>query len=147
MKLEDYIGKKSSALLSALPFKGWHVERKINNDEELHENLETTIVYSFPESSLEVQCDKSNIIQTIFINKESYDGYAFLDFSFSSTRKQLLDRLGPKQKSGDKLEHEILGKFGPWDRFERGDYMIHVQYKWETDEVAMVTIMNKNIVP
>jgi hypothetical protein len=40
----------------------------------------------------------------------------------------------------------ILGEYGPWDRFARLGYTIHVEYRADADCIKMITLMRPDVV-
>jgi len=130
-------------MLKDAPFERWPVEKSI-------EDLEDTIIhYVFPHHGLELRCDSRNRISAIFLQSEQFDGFdeRLLDAPLSSNRKKVIELLGPPSKSGGKTSDPVLGDYGPWDRFERVDYALHVEYRADVDRIKMITLIRSDVVP
>ena len=61
-KLEKYLGKPVSYMLSESPFRDWRFERSIDEDLE-----EPCIDYIFSQEGLDLICDADDMVTTIFI--------------------------------------------------------------------------------
>ena len=123
--LESYLGRPVTTALSDAPFKNWEFEKTFENDLD-----EPIIDYTFPHNGVELSCDRDGQVKAIFLYSDETRHFdeGVLDIPFSSTRRQVLERLGAPSKSGDAQIDPLLGEYGPWDRFGRSGYSIHVQY-------------------
>lgn len=142
--LASYLGNPVSAMLADEPFKDWVYEKSFENDLE-----EPIIDYVFPLNGLDLLCDGDDKVNTIFLYSDEhrcFDG-SLQEVPFSSTRQQVIERLGSPSKSGGRLDDPILGKYGPWDRFARLGYSIHVEYRVNADLINKVTLMRADVVP
>jgi hypothetical protein len=142
--LANYLGCPASSMLADVPFKDWAFEKSQWDDLE-----EPMISYVFPHNGLDFQCDGDDKVRTIFLYSDQYrhlDGN-LLDLSLSSNRLQVIERLGPPSKSGGRKNDPILGKYGPWDRFTKSGYTIHVEYRVDADRVRQITLMRPDVVP
>ena len=144
MRIPEFLGKHVSILLEGTPFKDWPVEKVIEDD--LEEKLTS---YIFKNHGFEVSCDPNDKISVIFLYPDKYGGFdeRLCDIPFSWNRKQVLETLGSPSKSGGKTSHPILGDYGPWDRFTRGGYTIHIGYQTRSDEIKQITLMRSDVVP
>jgi hypothetical protein len=139
MQIEKYLGKNATSMLQENPFKDWVFEKSVETDLE-----EPIIQYDFVGHGLELRCDQDNKISVIFIHS---DHEALFAFPFSWKREQILERFGPPSKSGRKTKDPILGEFGEWDRFDRADYAIHIEYRTDCDSIKKITLMRTDLVP
>jgi hypothetical protein len=144
MKIPEYLGKHVSILLEEVPFKNWPVEKSIEDD--LEEKLTS---YMFKEHGFEVSCDRNDKISVIFLYSDKYNGFAesLFEIPFSWNQKQVLEHFGVPSKSGGKVSDPILGDYGPWDRFTRPGYAIHVRYRTDSDRIKQITLMRSDVVP
>lgn len=143
MKLAKYLGRKSSDLLEAEPFKDWGVERMVEDDSD-----PPFVGYSFKDSGFQVSCDReSENIRSLFLEKESHSGNELSDIPFSFSRDQVLEKLGSPSKSGKSVSHPVLGEFGAWDRFQNNEYTTHVEYRTDSDEIKKITVMRNDVTP
>jgi hypothetical protein len=142
--LACYLGKPASTMLEALPFKLWPFEKSFENDLP-----EPIIYYIFPNHGLELRCDRDDKVSVIFLSSDEYHGFddSLLDIPFSSNRQQVRDLFGTPSKSGDKIKDQILGEYGPWDRFARLGYTVHFEFQPYVDRIRKITIMRADIVP
>jgi hypothetical protein len=142
--LEKYLGNPAATMLADAPFKDWKFEKSFENDLK-----KPRIDYIFPENGLDFVCDADDQVRTIFLYWDEHrrfeDGLA--DLPFSSTRQEVMERLGAPSKSGGIVNDPILGEFGPWDRFAKFGYSIHVEYKVNADSIKKITLMRADVVP
>ncbi|MEZ5938270.1 MAG: hypothetical protein R3C52_08615 [Hyphomonadaceae bacterium] len=142
--LASYLGLPVSAILATEPFMDWAVERSLEDETE-----PPRIYYEFAQDGVDVVCDDGdNVAGIILFGDESRcykDGLQ--DVSFSFGRGEVLKRLGRPAKSGGVLNDPVLGKLGPWDRFAKDRYSIHVQYGVDSDRVERITLMRADFVP
>ena len=143
-KIPEYLGKNVSIMLEEMPFKDWQVEKSI--EDELEEKLTS---YTFKEHGFEVSCDPNDKISVIFLYSEKYNGFdeSLFEIPFSWNQKQVLEHFGTPSKSGGKVSDPILGDYGPWDRFTRPGYAIHVGYRTDSDRIKQITLMRSDVVP
>lgn len=139
-----YLGRPASTMLSDAPFKYWEVNRTVDSDLD-----EPVIDYVFPKHSLDFVCDNSDTVSTVFFY---YDGARpfdenIVDLPFFSNRQTVIDILGESTKRGGGLIDPVLGDFGPWERFPRKGYVIHVEYRVGIDRINKVTLMRDDVVP
>ena len=139
--LVDYLGKLASDILESPPFREWTFERSI--DDDLPERI---INYVSEEKEFSFVCDEDEQVQTIFLENESL-GSSLTDVSFSSSRSEVIRRFGRPSKSGEARVHKILGEYGAWDRYDRSEYSIHIEYHPHTDRIKRITLMRAEVVP
>lgn len=143
MEIIQYLGQPASNLLATEPFNKWTVERSLDNDSDPPE-----VRYIFKGCGLEVNCSRDKeFINTFFFDKEKHAGVEFFDMSFDLNREEIRSKIGLPSKSGEGFLDPILGEYGPWDRFKKADYTVHIQYCLESSSVVRVTIMSNDVVP
>ena len=141
---ETYLGRPASALLADSPFNQWPVEKSIEED------LEPPVIdYVFPKHGLELRCDWDDTVNTIFLHAAQYGvvDESLFWLSFSSTRRQVRQRLGSPSKSGGPLNDAVLGPSGAWDRFTLSGHTVHDEYRVNSDCISMITLMRPDVVP
>lgn len=131
-------------LLADAPFKHWSFEKSFDTDLE-----ELLINYVFAQDGMDFACDAEDNVRTIFLYAD--ESRCFVegvdDLPFTSGRREVIARLGSPAKSGGRLSHPILGEYGPWDRFARSGYVIHVQCRPDADVINQITLMRADVVP
>lgn len=131
-------------LLAEAPFKNWTFEKSFENDLD-----EPLIDYVFLENGVDFVCDGEDKLATIFLYSDGARCFqeGLRDLPFASTRREVIQRLGSPSKSGGKHSDPILGDYGPWDRFARSAYSIHVEYALDADAISTITLMRADVVP
>lgn len=104
------------------------------------------INYTSKESGLSVTCDHNERIASMFIYANRFD-QALIDIPLSSGRSEVLALLGKPTRSGAAHVDPILGKYGPWDRFDDPRHSIHIQYEPDADKIKLVTLMRADVAP
>lgn len=142
--LASYLGRPAEELLSLPPLSGWEWLRSVEKD------LDSPLIdYVSQQQGMDFVCDESENVRTIFAYNEPIrrlvEGLDDVPFSFS--RQQVQDRLGRPSKSGEPLNDSILGKFGAWDRFENGQFTIHIEYHLDSMSIKKITLMRGDVVP
>lgn len=141
---EKYLGNPASNLLNDEPFKRWSFDKSFENDLD-----EPIIDYVFPQNGMDFVCDGDEIVSTIFLyadeNRYFNEGVSEIPFSF--VRRQVIECLGSPSKSGDRTSDPILGEYGPWDRFAKPTYSIHVEYGLNEARIKKITLMRADVVP
>ena len=135
-----YLGAPVSDLLAIPPFSGWEVRRSVEVDLPSKE-----VWYEFEGHGVEVICDETERIRTIFLHRG--DGETLSEIAFSLSRREVLDRLGAPSKSGAASTIPVLGDKGAWDRFVVPAGAVHVQYRPDRDEIEMITLMRLGTEP
>ena len=139
-----YLGKPASSVLAAAPFLDWSHERAVETDLD-----EVIIDYVFADDGVDLQSDKHDHVRAIFLyfdaGRRFHEGLA--DIPDDVTRGQLRAMLGEPSKSGGPLSDPVLGEYGPWDRFSRGTYTLHIQYRAKEDRINAVTLMRSDVAP
>lgn len=143
MKMADYLGRDVSRLLEAEPFKHWPVEYFVDDDAD-----PPVAGYIFLGCGLQINCDRGDErVRSLFLEKEEHDGEVLSELPFKQDRARVLARMGTPSKSGAGFSNPILGDFGPWDRFRRSDFTVHVQYTTDSEAIEKITLMRNDVVP
>jgi hypothetical protein len=144
MEIEKYLGQHVSAMLRESPFKDWPFVKRVENDLE-----EPIILYVFKGHGFELQCDQNYKISVIFLTsaQDNDSDETLFNFTFSWKREQVLRHFGTPSKSGGRMTDPILGEYGGWDRFDRLDHTIHIEYRTDKDRIKMITLMRSDVVP
>ncbi len=144
MQMTEFLGSHVSTLLENKPFEDWPVERFVEDDLD-----EREVHYVFHNHGLELCCDVSDNIKSIFLHSERFGGFdeSVSGVPFSLRRRDVLELFGTPSKSGGKISDPILGEFGAWDRFSCASSAIHVEYKTKTEGIQMITLMRGDAVP
>lgn len=141
--LARHLGRPASDILSEMPFRDWRFEKSVEAD--LPEPLTD---YEFPDRGMDFTSDGADRVRTIFLYFNDQRRFEdLLDIPSSWTRQQVLDHLGPPDRSSDGLRDPILGEYGPWNRFSRADYSIHIEHHVDRPEIKMITLMRADAVP
>ncbi len=142
--LSRYLGMPASLLLAEQPFKEWAFERIVETDLP-----KLQIDYVFINDGIDLTCDEFDRVCTIFIYADNsrYFKNGIDDMPFSATRREVAARLGAPAKSGSGHTDPILGEYGPWDRFSRGRYELHISFFKDIDKICLVTIMRPDVAP
>ena len=140
MQLTPYLGAQSTVLLCSEPF----VRSKARRSED-GIAPECEICYEFDALGVDVTCDSDGRIRAIFVHRWAPDILSHVPFSLR--RSQVIDRLGTPSKSGAASHHAILGPSGAWDRFDSATHSIHIEYAADADEVELITLMRRDVVP
>jgi hypothetical protein len=137
--LADALGRPAREVLEAEPFSRWRATRSI--DPEFGDEIR----YKLEGHGVELICDASDRIRTVFLRRR--DGEALAGLPYSLTRSEVLSRFGTPAKSGSATRIAGLGDIGPWDRFPIPQGALHVQYRLDRDEIEMITLMRADVVP
>ena len=141
--LTKYLGKNASCLLEAEPFKNWPIDRGVDDDSDPPE-----VRYNFVGCGLQLNCDREDErVRCFFLEAEAHAGTVLSEIPFDLCRDEVLVHFGFPSKSGEPVSHPILGNFGAWDRFQRPEYAVHVQYKVGSDSIEKITLMRNDVAP
>jgi len=143
-EISRYLGEPVSRMLEDAPFREWRFVQSVEEGAE-----EPRISYVFSGHGLQLWCEPSGLVRSMFLRPEATGSLAahLCDLPFDFDREQVLRRLGVPEKSGPMTKDAILGWFGPWDRFARSEYAIHIQYRFECEGIALITLMRCDTVP
>ena len=142
-----FLGKPAAFLLATSPFDNWSFERKMEEDLP-----ERGVDYVFAERGLSMNCDEEEEdekIRTIFLHPRELQrsDVKLIDIPLSFHRRDVLERLGTPSKSGAPRTLKILGPYGAWDRYDRPDCALHIQYRVDADHIEMITLMRHDVAP
>jgi hypothetical protein len=141
IELAKYLNREVSCLLNAEPFCDWQVTRTVYDDSD-----PPLVGYVFNSRGVQLNCDREGEkVRSLFFEKGGYAESLSSDISFSLRRQEVRSQLGPPSKSGDKFSHAVLGDFGPWDRFELTNFVLHIEYGLEDDGIEKVTLMRSDV--
>ena len=136
----EFLGKPASALIGSMPFRGWKFTRSVDEDDPAR-----SISYQCDGSFFSMRCDGDDLVRSIFL-ENGFDE-RLIGLSFLSNREDIRQNLGAPSKSGPAYTHPILGKYGPWDRYDCPEYSIHIHFESGRDRVKMITLMRADVVP
>ena len=92
-------------------------------------------------------------VTSIQLFAEGYEGYRQYrgqlpdGLAFNASRSSVLAHLGSAPASGGGGIVQFLGKVPKWDRFDRNDYSLHVQYVDDETAINLISLMRPDSVP
>lgn len=106
--LSNYLGREASALLSDAPFKNWAVTKSVETDLE-----KPLIDYVFAQDGMDFVCDEEDKLKCIFLYADQSRCFreGVEDLPFTSTRQEVIARLGSPSKSGGRIGDPIPGEY------------------------------------
>jgi hypothetical protein len=123
------------------------------NEQPITEKIEDRFYMEMPASGLAFIASLERRVMAIQLHAEGYQDYkgfagALPDgMSFSNSREAMKNRLGKPSASGGGNVIQFFGKAPAWDRFDRKEYSLHVQYTDDEGSMNLVTIMRPEFVP
>jgi hypothetical protein len=138
--LIKYIGRDVGDLLRSQPFSSWKPKRSIESDLPIPE-----VWYEFSGHGVEVICDETERVRSIFLHRGSDEN--LIEVPFSSTREDLRRRLGAPSKSGGPVRIPGLGNRAAWDRWLIVGAVVHAQYDLTDNAIDMITLMAVDAAP
>lgn len=144
VELSKYLGASASEMLSQPPFNQFVFEKSVEDDLP-----EVVIDYMSDDGGIDVAADERDLVATIFIFNEKDKKFApgLSDLPFASNRDDVIGAFGEPSKSGKEIDNPIFGVSGAWDRFGKGSYVLHVEYKVGGGGISKVTLMRPDMVP
>ena len=138
------LGKQASILLADSPFKDWTFKKSFEADLE-----KPLIDYVFAHNGMDFVCDEHDKVNTIFLYFDKFRSFkeSIQDLPSSTSRREVIARLGSPSKSGGRINDPILGKYGAWDRFTRPGYAIHVEYRLDVEIINKITLIRADVIP
>jgi hypothetical protein len=136
--LAGFLGKPASLLRSQEPFRGWPHLSQLNA-----ELGEPRTSHGYPQHGLSFQSDSDDRVYEIVVrcgDSRPFQG-DLGDLRLSSTRGQAIEQLGSPTKGGAKVTGLLHGENGPWDRWDRDGYLVHILYRAREDRISRVTLM------
>jgi hypothetical protein len=124
--------------------KNWSVEKSYETDLE-----EPLIDYVFTHNGMSFVCDADEKVRTIFLDFDASRRFdeGVDDLLATSSRREVIARLGSAWKSGGPISDPVLGEYGVWDRFACDGYVIPVEYRPDADAISKITVMQADVVP
>jgi hypothetical protein len=111
------------------------------------EEIEGRAYVHLPTLGVSFGFGESGELRSVFFDYEATPSEAATGIPSAATRAQVLRILGKPSRSGVAQVLPILGQQGPWDRWDRPEFSMHVQYSFENGAVAKVTLMHPSVVP
>jgi hypothetical protein len=142
MKLSGFLNRPVHFFLEKEPFNKWIVRKSIIDDKET-----TSIHYIFEKNSIELYCNRAEIIESIFLDSDEYfrNYDEISEVNFSWTRETVLQKFGLPEKSGPSVSFSADENYGGWDRFKYPLYMIHFQYDYFSAKLCKLIFMSNEI--
>jgi hypothetical protein len=123
------------------------------NEQPVTEKIEDRFYMKMPASGLAFVASLERRVMAIQLHAEGYQQYTGFagdlpeGVSFSNSRGSLQNRLGKPFASGGGNVIQFFGKALAWDRFDRSDYSLHVQYGDNLAAINLVTLMRPEFIP
>lgn len=123
------------------------------NEQPATEKIEDRFYMELPTSGLAFIASLEERVMAIQLHAEGYQKYKGFagvipeGLSFSNSRREVHDRLGKPSACGGGNVIEFFGEVPAWDRFDRSQYSLHVQYADDEASINLVSIMRPEFVP
>ncbi len=139
-----YLGNPSATMLAAAPFDGWRFERSVETDLD-----EIVVDYVSDDGGIDVLADRRDTVGTIFLYFDDDRTFAgeLSDVPAAMTRRDVIAKFGEPAKSGEGIDDPVLGRTGAWDRFDKGDHLLHLEYDVDVGVVSKITLMRPDMAP
>lgn len=139
-----YLGKPSAVMLADSPFNRWEFGRSVEADLD-----EIVVDYVSVDGGMDVLADRRDTVGTIFLYFDDDRTFAgeLSDVPSEMTRLDVIAKFGEPSKTGDGIDDPILGRSGAWDRFDRGDHLLHFEYDVDAGVVSKITMMRHDMAP
>lgn len=144
--LVDLLGKMLDEVIE-LDFVGPFQERP--HAELIHD----TFYVALPRLGIALVASMDGRLSCVQLFSEGHEGYTgFRDplpegLSFVDSRQLAWARLGTPAASGGGVMIAYLGEAAVWDRFDRQDHAIHLQYKEGEGGIALISLLRPDAVP
>lgn len=141
-RLARCLGRPVWAVVAEEPFSDWDFEK--SSDPDLPRSD-----YVFPDSGFDIVADEADLVTTLFLYFDDERNFAegLAEFSGSTTRSEVLRRLGAPLRSRKPLKDPILGDFGAADRFDLEGHSVQVEFRPDRDQVKLVVLMRSDVLP
>jgi len=136
------IGKKAEDVISDRMFYNMKREDIYDEDDDIKPHG-----YSFHENGIDINIDDKGDVVAIFLSQKHIRSTEIYGITSNISRTFLINNIGNPVKTGGKFIDDILGEFGPWDRFEYGEFCLHAEYDVDGEIVKTLTLMDKSVVP
>jgi hypothetical protein len=110
--------------------------------------LDAEFSVEIPDRGIAFKFDDKRRLSSVFLEgPSSGTSAAYADelpdgLSFSMSRQEVRTALGAPTKSGGGTTSAVFNRVTPrWDRFDRRDSSLHVQYNADANAIAMVTLI------
>jgi hypothetical protein len=113
----------------------------------MEERIEDSLHIHFAECPVELRFSSDRVLTSIFLTSPTGNLEWTTEVPFGATREHLLRILGEPSRSGAAQSLPILGFQGAWDRWDRPDSSLHVQYSLRDGAVEKITLMHPAVVP
>lgn len=137
--IELVLGETLGAVMNRTPFSLWPRPMESADPDTGDIDIE------FPDQGVAFICTPRYIVRTVFLSSDEAMRYRGVRFDLG--RSDVIAQLGSPKRSGEPTNHEILGKFGPWDQFWMGGHVVHVEYRLDAPGISLITIMLPEFVP
>jgi len=138
-----FLGTRFLELRNREPFKNLQLERDVDLESDPPE-----VRYCLGKNVVEVLCDLDETVTTIFLHTSQYKDFCLSEIPFTSSRIEVAHLIGFKPTyCGERMIDPDLGKCGAWDRFDLRDCSIHVQFKYGSDVIELITLMRPDVAP
>jgi hypothetical protein len=123
------------------------------NEQPATEKIEDRFYMELPASGLAFIALLDQRVMAVQLHAEGYQEYKGFagvlpeGVSFSNSRQAVRKLLGKPSASGGGNVIQFFGKAPAWDRFDRSDYALHVQYADDERSINLVTIMLLEFIP
>ncbi|OZG72412.1 hypothetical protein BTA51_14875 [Hahella sp. CCB-MM4] len=94
----------------------------------------------------QMNLDGNGVVQTIFLQVDPKSSLPF-GLEAGMAPRDVLARFGIPDKKGDEQVNKLLGKYGPWMRFDREAMSIHVEFHADSHLLKQITIMLPEVAP
>lgn len=141
MNLDIYLGMKFSASDEFPPNTGI-----LEVFEDLEEGDQQEYYIEGKNGEWQFLLSEDSIITTIFIFPHK-GGPLINGVGSNWTRKDVINKLGNPESSGEITDSPFLGKKGAWDRFYLQDYYLHIEYTLDGKGIEKQTLMLPEVVP
>jgi hypothetical protein len=106
-----------------------------------------------PEHGIAFVASLDGKVSSVQLHAAGHEGYEQFDgdlpegVRFSDSREMIRARLGQPNTIGGGQHLGVLGIAAPWDRFDRADHAIHIQYSKDGLSITLVSLMRPDAVP
>lgn len=123
------------------------------NEPPATEKIEDRFYMELPNSGLAFIASLEQRVMAIQLHAEGYQNYKGFAgampeaVAFSNSRRAMQSLLGKPSASGGGKVIQFFGKAPTWDRFDRSEYSLHVQYADDEASINLVTVMLPEFIP
>jgi hypothetical protein len=105
--------------------------------------------YLARDAGLEIAADPRGVVTTVFLHFADEDGFEPYRGEIPGgggavpRRAGLWASLGRPDESGEPWRDQLLGDYGPWDRWLLPDYLLHAQYALDGQHLGRITYTSR----